>query len=254
MMSLLGGFAQTAGLLETDDNVSDAGSESDIATISILSSISAVVPDVQKGFSSLSILSGRENQTETQNGDGSVTKIYADGEIYEGPLVKGLRHGDGAFSIRKDGSKFSGSYDSDRPSEGTLITSEYTYIGPLQKERFHGTGTLMSNDGAVYRGQFDDGLRHGSGKETSEADEEEIELILRKKLMQEMFFSSNAGKIFVSYSGDFYLGKRHGLGTLEDMDGHCLYNGLFINGKRAMYREEEIVENKSVDAVEEKKE
>jgi len=237
MMSLIGGFAQTAGLIETDGNNSESGSENDIANISVLSSISAVVPEVQKGLSSLSILSGTEEPAAPQNGLGS--KIYPNGEKYEGPFMEGLRHGDGAFSVRRDGRKFSGRYESDEPVEGTLITSEFTYVGPLQKGRFHGSGTLMSNDGRVYKGDFDDGLRHGTGKETSEADKEEIELILKNKPVQEKTPSSVKKVVLVSYSGDFYLGKRHGLGTLEDMDGNCLYKGLFINGRSASYRGDE---------------
>ena len=45
-----------------------------------------------------------------QSEQGIVRKEYLNGEVYEGPVVHGLRHGEGAITIFKDGSKFSGRY------------------------------------------------------------------------------------------------------------------------------------------------
>ena len=41
---------------------------------------------------------------------GIVRKEYLNGEVYEGPVLNGLRHGEGAITIYKDGSKFCGRY------------------------------------------------------------------------------------------------------------------------------------------------
>lgn len=100
MMGLIGGFAKAAGYLQdySDD-------ENDLASISVLSSLSSIMPDTPHIHVAVpSIPKSIDPETEVI----ITTKKYANGELYEGPMMDGMRHGDGAVSIRADGSKFSG--------------------------------------------------------------------------------------------------------------------------------------------------
>ena len=132
------------------------------------------------------------------------------------------------------------SYHSDEPLQGTLITSEYTYVGSFRSGRFHGLATLMSSDGTMYYGEFENGVPHGVGKETAIADDEEKQMIRDNVSIKDTDFSSSPKAAFVTYSGDFLAGKRHGLGTIVHLETEtCLYSGLFINGRQAQFKEEE---------------
>jgi len=239
-MGLIGGLAKKAGFLhdENDD-------EHDIASISVLNSLPSI-PQVtfptkarMLKISKL-VSSSREINTETEmeieKGVRVVLKKYRNGDIYDGPMLDGMRHGDDAFSIRADGSKFCGSYQSDEPFQGTLVTSDYTYIGLFRNDLFHGLGTLITANGAVYYGEFEAGLRHGVGKETMLANEEEMEFINANNVVQ-TDISSTSKRPFITYSGAFYLGKRHGLGILIHFESeNCLYSGLFVNGRKAQFK------------------
>lgn len=118
------------------------------------------------------------------------------GEIYEGPFVRGRRHGEGGHSTRLDGSKFFGSFRNGDPYEGTLITGELTYQGrmlipqPSSKAYiFHGPkGTLLHRNGDIYQGGFSHGRYHGRGRERSASG--------------------------LNYTGHFRSGKWHGMGDL----------------------------------------
>jgi hypothetical protein len=125
------------------------------------------------------------------------------GDVYDGPFYQGIRHGDGAVLTKGDGTKFLGSFKNDQPSEGTLITSEFTYNGqllvtPITEQStdagnkpyiFHGTdATLMQRNGHVYEGDFSHGRYHGVGQERTPC-----------------------GLI---YRGQFRAGKWHGNGEL----------------------------------------
>lgn len=103
----------------------------------------------------------------------------------------------------------------------------------------------------MYHGDFEDGLRHGVGKETSLASEEELEIIKHSKKTRGKSCDKTKAR-FVTYCGHFYLGKRHGLGTLLDtQNGACLYSGLFINGQKAQFRQDS--PNQVLEEVEEEK-
>jgi len=117
------------------------------------------------------------------------TDHLARGEKYDGPYLNGQRHGDGVVCTMADGTKFLGSYRHDEPVQGTMISDEYTYSGPLFCGKFHGSeGKLALADGSTYEGEFRCGIYHGAGK-----------LIL-----------PNGS----TYTGTFENGKRHGIGTL----------------------------------------
>ena len=128
------------------------------------------------------------------------------GEVYEGPFVRGRRHGEGALSTRPgsaaggggggDPIKFFGSFRNGDPYEGTLLTEQHTYQGrlliPQPASRayiFHGPkGTLLHRNGDMYQGGFSHGRYHGRGRERSSSG--------------------------LNYTGQFRSGKWHGQGDL----------------------------------------
>eukprot|EP00591_Stephanopyxis_turris_P001834 CAMPEP_0195520128 /NCGR_PEP_ID=MMETSP0794_2-20130614/16196_1 /TAXON_ID=515487 /ORGANISM="Stephanopyxis turris, Strain CCMP 815" /LENGTH=296 /DNA_ID=CAMNT_0040649415 /DNA_START=11 /DNA_END=901 /DNA_ORIENTATION=- len=156
-------------------------------------------------------------------------KCVLSGEVYEGPFLNGVRHGENAIcTTRITGSKFLGSFRNDEPFQGTLTTPEFTYWGTFYLQRmlrqggaklktahrhihqktyiFHGKGTLIHKDGKTYVGEFSQGVYHGAGKETK-----------------------SDGSF---YTGDYKRGKRDGIGTLFSSDGKLVYSGIWTRGER----------------------
>ena len=119
------------------------------------------------------------------------------------------------------------------------MTSEYTYIGNFKDKLFQGLGTMIFADGSLYYGDFDKGLRHGFGKETAPATEDDIEILNNLGYSSGKYSSNSVKNKLITYHGDFYFGKRHGMAKLEDMDRNCLFHGLFINGSRVHYKLDE---------------
>lgn len=238
MLGLLGGFAKTAGLIEYDNE-----DENDLTSPSMLSSLSYLedsIPSISQQVTESKSISEAETETDF------VTKKYKNGETYEGPMVDDMRHGDGAVSFRSDGSKFVGSYHRDKPSQGTLITTTYTYVGGLRNERFQGAGTLVYSSGETYHGDFENGLRHGVGKATTLVNEEDIEIINKMRATQPKI-SPPTERTYVTFSGDFYYGKRHGMGKLVDVEsGILLFSGLYINGRKALFKDNNSDQNNKV--------
>lgn len=139
------------------------------------------------------------------------------GDFYEGPVINGIRHGDGAVLTQLDGSKFLGSYRHNYPVKGTYVTPSFTYTGtilytprlsqsviqstkPPRKDAinnnnsltFHGSGILAQCNNRIYEGEFFRNKHHGVGKEITE----------RKHGKKEI------------YTGDWDDGMRQGIGTL----------------------------------------
>jgi hypothetical protein len=73
-----------------------------------------------------------------QNGS---RQTLPNGDVYEGDLVNGLRHGKGTMRYAKGGS----------------------YEGDWKKNQKHGRGKETFADGAFYEGEFQEGVRHGEG-------------------------------------------------------------------------------------------
>lgn len=234
MMELMEGLVHTI-VQDEDDSDDDYLTEDDL-----MDSVTSIVPDSLPLQTSMPEIESSDMSEATNGRSNIMTKKYGNGEIYEGPMMNGMRHGENAVSIRADGSKYSGSYHSDEPLQGTLITSKYTYVGSFRNGRFHGLATLMSSDGTMYYGEFENGLPHGVGKETAIAGDEEMEMIQDIVSQKDTDFSSSPKATLVTYSGDFLAGKRHGLGTLVHLETEtCLYSGLFINGRQAQFKKDE---------------
>ena len=100
------------GLVQTIVQDEDASDDDDYLTENdMMDSMESIVPDSLPLQTSMPEIEASDDESEGTTGKSNViTKKYANGEIYEGPMMNGMRHGENAVSIRADGSKYSGRY------------------------------------------------------------------------------------------------------------------------------------------------
>ena len=90
---------------------------------------------------------------------------FPDGSYYSGQLLNGEKHGKGML-IWPDGTKYDGSWCRNaRKGIGKFCSSDFTYHGNWLHDRKQGYGIESYSDGSVYSGYFDDGIKHGQGKQ-----------------------------------------------------------------------------------------
>ncbi|MCY4129390.1 MAG: hypothetical protein OXG15_09155 [Gammaproteobacteria bacterium] len=129
-------------------------------------------------------------------------------DVYEGPLVNGLREGFGKLTYA-DGSVYEGEFANNLPSGNDEILSfadGRRYQGTFIEGQMQGYGTLEWPNGDVYVGTFNANAITGTGT----------------------FFWQNGN---VSYTGTIEDGKRHGLGVMIWPDGRR-YTGAFRQNER----------------------
>ncbi len=142
-----------------------------------------------------------------------IRKVTDDeGNVYEGELRDGVRHGTGRMEW----------------VDGTV------YEGDFREGKIHGNGKMSVPDGEVYTGTFENGIRHGYG----------ILDFLNGDIYEGSFVKgviSGEGSFQEKATGDFYRGlflrgKRHGEGTLSYEDGRT-YQGWFREGLKEGFGE-----------------
>jgi len=129
----------------------------------------------------------------------------ANGDVYEGELVEGLRSGQGTY-LWAEGNKYEGEFAADRlHGKGTYTWVDgRTYTGDFVNDRREGKGIWTWVNGDRYEGEFTNNQMHGDGK----------------------FTWANQD----SYNGAYVEGRRTGHGTFSWEDGRE-YVGAFLNGK-----------------------
>lgn len=175
--------------------------------------------------------------------------ITPDGGRYWGPLVGGIRHGEGRVEW-SDGSRYEGGFVNGmfsgkgrmRTSTGEVIEGQFKeglasgtvtmtlsggaiYQGEARKGRFDGRGRLK-DDQTVYEGEFQNGLYHGQGHLKAPTFE------YTGEFRQGMYggkgdLRQSGGR---SYKGEFVRGEFHGKGRYAIADGP-VYEGDFAEGK-----------------------
>jgi hypothetical protein len=153
-----------------------------------------------------------DNHFDSEHIKGEFFKVkYANGDIYEGPLLESRRTGFGVCKFA-NGSSYHGLWFEDRrhgmgrmfvPDEKIGGTAEYH--GPWRHDKKHGFGSETFPDGSTYEGWFFQDLWHGQG----------------------MRYFAN-GDV---YTGDFKNGRMWGEGTYDYHDGRQ-YKGDFVHDKR----------------------
>ena len=129
-------------------------------------------------------------------------------DVYEGPLVNGVREGFGKLTYA-DGSVYEGEFANNLPSgndETLLFADGRRYQGTFIEGQMQGYGTLEWPNGDVYVGTFNANAITGTGT----------------------FFWQNGN---VTYTGTIQDGKRHGLGVMLWPDGRR-YDGAFRQNER----------------------
>lgn len=119
--------------------------------------------------------------------------VTPDGGRYWGPLVGGMRHGEGRVAW-SDGSTYTGGFvDGMFSGKGHFKSPGVEYNGEFQQGHYWGKGELREEDGRSYRGEFVRGEFHGKGR-----------------------YAIPDGPV---YEGDFVRGKLHGHGVIAYPDG-----------------------------------
>lgn len=103
--------------------------------------------------------------TGVMSGTGRI--IWADGNRFEGTLVKGVKEGKGKFTWH-NGQRYTGDWSKDAPNgKGTIeYANGFRYQGEVKDGAPHGQGTLWFRDGDVYKGSWVQGRSHGQGRYT----------------------------------------------------------------------------------------
>ena len=128
----------------------------------------------------------------------------ADGDIYHGQVVNGLKEGIGKIQFT-DGRVFEGKFRQDEASEGTMSYIDGAqYTGELHHGNRHGFGIYRFSDGSFYEGESVMNLFEGKGKMTW----------------------SDGGW----YQGDWCRGEIHGFGKEYRHDGSLRHDGRWIKG------------------------
>jgi len=147
---------------------------------------------------------------------------FAGGGYYEGAFSNGRFEGPGTFSS-VDGWSFEGAFSGGKPVRGVFHTDEgdfeadaesgtysleggWRYMGLLGAKGPRGQGEFTFPDGAVYRGEFLNGLPGGDGAYTDAAG-------------------------LVVYTGGWRGGRFDGEGEYRAPDGAFTYAGSFLSGR-----------------------
>lgn len=128
--------------------------------------------------------------------------IDDEGNVYEGELKDGVRHGIGRLEWL----------------DGRV------YEGDFHEGKIHGNGTMSVPDGEVYTGTFDNEIRHGYGKLVLQNGDVYEGSFVKGEISGEGAFREKSTG--TSYNGLFLNSKRHGEGTLTYEDGRK-YHGWF---------------------------
>ena len=137
MMGLIGGLTISAGLVEEETIRDD---ENDIGSVSVLDALSSVVPLVP--------------QTTTPSNEQvfHTRRLYKNGEIYKGPFVDGMRHGEGAVCTREEGTKFCERYVSWHPCFvvlGFLRDVQYLHFSYFPRYPFFRFRSYLHNEQVI---------------------------------------------------------------------------------------------------------
>lgn len=180
---------------------------------------------------------------------GPPAAITPDGGRYWGPLVDGVRHGEGRVEW-SDGSTYTGGFVNGmfsgkgrlRSSAGEVVEGDFkeglasgmitmrmtggaVYQGLARMGKFEGRGRFQ-DDKTVYEGEFQNNLYHGQGHLTSPAFDYTGEFRQGQYWGKGEFRQKNGR----SYKGEFVRGEFHGHGRYAIADGP-IYEGDFVEGK-----------------------
>jgi hypothetical protein len=102
-----------------------------------------------------------------------------------------------------------------------------TFVGQIKNKKFHGQGTLYYNEtGDLYKGMFQNGVKHGSGELQYYNGDKYIGDFYQDAIQGKGKYISNNGYI---YEGNFTVGTLLGEGKIFNINEELLYEGEFLN-------------------------
>jgi hypothetical protein len=146
----------------------------------------------------------RDAEGNTYSGTGKV--VWASGDVYEGPMVKGQRHGKGLF-VWANGQRYHGDWVNDKPTGQASVqfVNGNQFDGSVVEGAPNGQGSLHFASGETYVGNTVNGLPHGQGT-----------------------FHWPQGD---QYTGQWQAGKKHGQGTFTWKSGDR-WEGIYDNDQQ----------------------
>lgn len=154
------------------------------------------------------------------------TAITPDGGRYWGPLVGGLRQGEGRVEW-SNGASYLGSFVNGLFSgKGRLLTPAGDIVeGDFEQGLPYGTITLTTNAGAVYQGQARLGQLEGHGRLQDNG-------IVYEGEFQNNLYHGQGHMVSPAheYTGEFRQGQFWGKGELRQKNGRT-YKGEFVRGE-----------------------
>jgi len=170
-------------------------------------------------------LKNLENSISNFTGTKTVTR--ADGSVYQGEFLNGLRQGRGICNY-PEGFCYDGDWLNDKATGQGKYTNldGSVYVGGFLNGFRSGKGKETLADGRIYDGQWADNQKNGKGVMTW-TDGDRYEGQIKDDNL------NGFGKIYRAdggiYEGNFVNGEYHGLGTYYHPDGD-VYEGEFSEG------------------------
>lgn len=142
-----------------------------------------------------------------KNGFG--TMHYSTGPVYAGDWVDDMRHGHGRITFMP----------------GSAV--EEAYEGQWVDDNWHGEGTYWyrKDEGTVYEGEWDMGVRHGFGRISYKDGSFYRGDFVRDQMWGKGVYVGADGS---QYDGEWRANMRQGLGTSIGPDGWCVSDTVFL--------------------------
>lgn len=161
----------------------------------------------------------------TYSGRGKI--IWANGEVYDGAVLRSLRHGVGEFTWLS-GQRYTGDWVQDKPEGNGVLrfANGNQYEGPVVAGEPQGSGKMIYASGDSYSGQFNRGEPDGQGLYTWLSGQRYDGSWVRGKASGKGALNFANGN---AYEGDIAEGLPHGQGRLAFISGDS-YRGQFVQG------------------------
>ena len=154
--------------------------------------------------------------------------VMADGGRYYGPIIEGLRQGQGRAEW-DNGSRYEGGFDHGVfASKGRYQSATGDiYEGDFDHGEFTGTGTLLRKDGSRHEGKFEKWVPAGEGRYTDTQGNVFAGIFVNGELQGSGRITGKDGS---RYEGELKQWRPHGQGTLRMANGD-VYTGGFAFGQ-----------------------
>ncbi|CAN5153032.1 hypothetical protein BH11PSE10_BH11PSE10_08160 [soil metagenome] len=152
---------------------------------------------------------------------------WANGDVYEGPLIRNVRNGRGDFTWAS-GQRYIGDWVNDKATgKGSLrFANGNQYEGDIVDGQPQGEGQMIYASGDQYKGQMVQGMPHGKGSYVwLNGQRYEGEWVNDKPQGQGVLRFANGNR----YDGTLQAGLPHGKGRMSFASGDQ-YDGLFDRG------------------------